>query len=102
MRLSRSSAIVSNAALDCFLPDTSAVVLLAQNGVGDTALHVAARARQMPACRLLLSLGASRSAVNDEGRTAAEEARDLGFVDLADWLDTTRCGLDDEVWCRLV
>ncbi len=65
--------------------------------MGDSALHVASRARELPTVRLLLDLGADRSLVNFEARTAEGEARDLGFADLADWMATTRAGRDHAI-----
>jgi len=62
------------------------------NKFGDSALHAAARARQLPACVHLLTLGARKLTRNKNGRDAEGDARDLGFNELADWLVNTRLG----------
>ena len=61
-----------------------------QNKQGDTALHFAARARQLLLCKHLLFMGCKKKTKNKAGRTAAFEARDLGFTELANWLEATK------------
>lgn len=62
------------------------------NRCGDSALHAAACARQLPTCAHLLRLGARKLTRNKNGRDAEAAARDLGFHDLADWVAGTRLG----------
>ncbi|HZX70643.1 MAG TPA: ankyrin repeat domain-containing protein [Rhodanobacter sp.] len=50
---------------------------------GVTALHACAMHALLAPARILLSRGASRAAVDAFGRTAAEVAHQLGFVDIA-------------------
>ena len=50
---------------------------------GVTALHACAMHALLPPARVLLSRGADRNAVDAFGRTAAEVARQLGYVDIA-------------------
>jgi ankyrin repeat protein len=50
---------------------------------GVTALHVCAMHALLPPARVLLSRGADRHAADGFGRTAADVARQLGFVDIA-------------------
>ncbi|HVC15842.1 MAG TPA: ankyrin repeat domain-containing protein, partial [Rhodanobacter sp.] len=58
---------------------------------GVTALHACAMHALLPPARVLLSRGADRQAVDAFGRTAAEVARQLGYVDIAHEL-TARAG----------
>lgn len=55
---------------------------------GVTALHACAMHALLPPARVLLSRGADRGAVDAFGRTAAEVARHLGYVDIAHELAT--------------
>ena len=50
---------------------------------GVTALHACAMHALLPPARVLLSRGADRGAVDAFGRTAADVARQLGYVDIA-------------------
>ncbi|MBU6247327.1 MAG: ankyrin repeat domain-containing protein [Xanthomonadaceae bacterium] len=50
---------------------------------GVTALHACAMHALLPAARVLLARGADRHAADGFGRTAAEVARHLGYVDVA-------------------
>ena len=50
---------------------------------GVTALHACAMHALLPPARVLLSRGADRSAADAFGRSAADVARQLGFVDIA-------------------
>jgi len=50
---------------------------------GVTALHACAMHALLPSARVLLSRGADRHAADAFGRTAADVARQLGFVDIA-------------------
>lgn len=50
---------------------------------GVTALHACAMHALLPPARVLLARGADRSAADAFGRTAADVARQLGFVDIA-------------------
>ncbi len=50
---------------------------------GVTALHACAMHALLPPARVLLSRGADRQAADGRGRTAADVARQLGFVDIA-------------------
>jgi len=50
---------------------------------GVTALHACAMHALLPPARVLLSRGADRSAADAFGRTAADVARQLGYVDIA-------------------
>ncbi len=50
---------------------------------GVTALHACAMHALLPPARVLLARGADRSAADAFGRTAADVARHLGFVDIA-------------------
>ncbi|MDE2308899.1 MAG: ankyrin repeat domain-containing protein [Xanthomonadaceae bacterium] len=50
---------------------------------GVTALHACAMHALLPPARVLLSRGADRQAVDAFGRTAADVARQLGYVDIA-------------------
>ncbi|MCW8806925.1 MAG: ankyrin repeat domain-containing protein [Rhodanobacter sp.] len=50
---------------------------------GVTALHACAMHALLPPARVLLSRGADRQAVDGFGRTAADVARHLGYVDIA-------------------
>jgi ankyrin repeat protein len=50
---------------------------------GVTALHACAMHALLPPARVLLSRGADRQAADAFGRTAADVARQLGFVDIA-------------------
>jgi ankyrin repeat protein len=50
---------------------------------GVTALHVCALHALLPPARVLLSRGANRNATDAFGRTAADLARQLGYVDIA-------------------
>jgi ankyrin repeat protein len=54
---------------------------------GVTALHACAMHALLPPARVLLSRGADRHAVDAFGRTAADVARQLGYVDIAHELD---------------
>ena len=58
---------------------------------GVTALHACAMHALLPPARLLLSRGADRAAADGFGRTAADVARQLGYVDIAHEL-TARAG----------
>jgi ankyrin repeat protein len=58
---------------------------------GVTALHACAMHALLPPARVLLSRGADRHAVDAFGRTAADVARQLGYVDIAHEL-TARAG----------
>ncbi|WEN15253.1 ankyrin repeat domain-containing protein [Rhodanobacter sp. AS-Z3] len=58
---------------------------------GVTALHACAMHALLPPARVLLSRGADRNATDAFGRTAAEVARQLGYVDIAHEL-TARSG----------
>ena len=58
---------------------------------GVTALHACAMHALLPPARVLLSRGADRHAVDAFGRTAADVARQLGYVDIAHEL-TARVG----------
>jgi ankyrin repeat protein len=60
----------------------------AQQRGGFTALHAAAQHGDEPIVRMLLSHGANRSLAADDGRTAAEFAREGGHADLAALLAT--------------
>lgn len=53
------------------------------DGRGVTALHACAMHALLPAARVLLARGADRQAVDSFGRTAADVARQLGYVDIA-------------------
>ncbi|MGB3270543.1 MAG: hypothetical protein WBA65_11395, partial [Rhodanobacter sp.] len=48
-----------------------------------TALHACAMHALLAPARVLLSRGADRQATDAFGRTAAEVARQLGFIDIA-------------------
>jgi ankyrin repeat protein len=61
-----------------------------QNKQGETALFYAARARNLLLCKHLLHMGAKKEMKNKAGRTAAFEARDRGFSELANWLEGTK------------
>ncbi|WP_266171013.1 ankyrin repeat domain-containing protein [Dyella subtropica] len=50
---------------------------------GVTALHACAMHALLPPARVLLARGANRSAIDAFGRSAADVARQLGFVDIA-------------------
>ena len=50
---------------------------------GVTALHACAMHALLPPARVLMSRGADRNAVDAFGRTAADVARQLGYVDIA-------------------
>jgi uncharacterized protein len=50
---------------------------------GVTALHACAMHALLPPARVLLSRGADRNAADAFGRTAADVARQLGYVDIA-------------------
>jgi uncharacterized protein len=50
---------------------------------GVTALHACAMHALLPPARVLLARGADRNAVDNFGRTAADVARHIGFVDIA-------------------
>jgi len=50
---------------------------------GVTALHACAMHALLPAARVLLARGADRNAADGFGRTAADVARHLGYVDIA-------------------
>ena len=50
---------------------------------GVTALHACAMHALLPPARVLLTRGADRNAVDSFGRTAADVARHLGFIDIA-------------------
>jgi ankyrin repeat protein len=50
---------------------------------GVTALHACAMHALLPPARVLLARGANRAAADAFGRTAADVARQLGFVDIA-------------------
>ena len=50
---------------------------------GVTALHACAMHALLPPARLLLARGADRNAIDNFGRTAADVARHIGFVDIA-------------------
>jgi ankyrin repeat protein len=50
---------------------------------GVTALHACAMHALLPPARVLLTRGADRNAADNFGRTAADVARHLGFVDIA-------------------
>lgn len=50
---------------------------------GVTALHACAMHALLPAARVLLARGADRNATDGFGRTAADVARHLGYVDIA-------------------
>ncbi|WP_240669064.1 ankyrin repeat domain-containing protein [Dyella sp. M7H15-1] len=50
---------------------------------GVTALHACAMHAMLPPARVLLSRGADRHAADNFGRTAADVARHLGFIDIA-------------------
>ncbi len=50
---------------------------------GVTALHACAMHALLPPARVLLSRGADRNATDAFGRTAAEVARQLGYIDIA-------------------
>lgn len=54
---------------------------------GETALIVAASARNGLMCHLLLSLGVNANIRNRHGRTAAHAARHHGWTEIADWLE---------------
>jgi ankyrin repeat protein len=54
---------------------------------GVTALHACAMHALLPPARVLLSRGAVRHATDAFGRTAADVARQLGYVDIAHELD---------------
>lgn len=56
-------------------------------GSGVTALHLAATRGFEPLCRLLLARGAARLAKTEEGKTAAELARERGHLAVAAMLD---------------
>ena len=58
---------------------------------GVTALHACAMHALLPPARVLLARGADRSALDAFGRSAAEVARQLGYVDIAHEL-ATRAG----------
>ncbi|WP_266156530.1 ankyrin repeat domain-containing protein [Dyella silvatica] len=58
---------------------------------GVTALHACAMHALLPPARVLLARGADRSAVDAFGRTAADVARQLGYIDIAHEL-TARTG----------
>jgi len=58
---------------------------------GVTALHACAMHALLPPARVLLARGADRSAVDAFGRTAADVARQIGYVDIAHEL-TARSG----------
>lgn len=49
------------------------------NSWGQTALHLAAKVGQHDAIRLLISLGAKCSAMDNKGRTARDLAKDGGY-----------------------
>lgn len=77
---------------DCDATHIGALVpLLLEAGVrvehadqrGVTALHACAMHALLPPARLLLSRGADRHAADAFGRTAADVARQLGFIDIA-------------------
>ena len=55
---------------------------------GVTALHACAMHALLPPARVLLSRGADRAAADAFGRTAADVARQLGYVDIAHELAT--------------
>jgi ankyrin repeat protein len=55
---------------------------------GVTALHVCAMHALLPPARVLLSRGANREAADAFGRTAADVARQLGYIDIAHELGT--------------
>ena len=50
---------------------------------GVTALHASAMHALLPPARVLLTRGADRNAADNFGRTAADVARHLGFIDIA-------------------
>jgi hypothetical protein len=50
---------------------------------GMTALHACAMHMLVGAARVLLANGAARDAVDEQGRTPAELARELGYIDVA-------------------
>jgi uncharacterized protein len=50
---------------------------------GVTALHACAMHALLPPARVLLTRGADRNAADNFGRTAADVARHLGFIDIA-------------------
>ncbi|MFC5742559.1 ankyrin repeat domain-containing protein [Dyella tabacisoli] len=58
---------------------------------GVTALHACAMHALLPPARVLLARGADRNAVDAFGRTAADVARQLGYIDIAHEL-TARSG----------
>jgi ankyrin repeat protein len=58
---------------------------------GVTALHACAMHALLPPARVLLSRGADRAAADAFGRTAADVARQLGYIDVAHEL-TVRTG----------
>ena len=59
---------------------------------GVTALHACAMHALLPPARVLLSRGADRSAVDAFGRTAADVARQLGYIDIAHELAPRNAG----------
>lgn len=59
-----------------------------QDNDGNSPLMLAAKLRNGLMCRLFLSLGANPNVRNPQRRNAAYIARDAGWTEIADWLDT--------------
>ncbi|KAI8380249.1 ankyrin repeat-containing domain protein [Blakeslea trispora] len=72
-------------------------VLYEKDEHGDTLLHFASRAHNLPAVRLLVDLGADREAMNEHGRRPIHEAIDS--VECLSYLIKT-CGVDTNAMKR--
>jgi ankyrin repeat protein len=68
----------------------------ARQAGGFTALFSAVAANRRDLAELLIARGADLTLRSDFGQSAAELARDRGYVELADWLESVRPGVASE------
>lgn len=68
------------------LLDEEPKLIVARNGLGETALHYLAVENQIDAARTLVTRGADVNTLSDVGGTPLSEAASLGYVDLVKYL----------------